>query len=143
MCHLSLLLGLFVTFNVQADLTADDAGRAFAVGMRAYEAQDYEHAAQVLEEVVKIQPDCVRCVHLLGKSYGRMTEQANWVSVPGLARKTRNALEQAVELAPDDVRIVEDLIKFYRAAPRFLGGSAKKAERLERRLRRSATNHTG
>ena len=143
MRHFSLLLGLFVTFNVQADLTADDAGQAFAIGMRAYEAEDYERAAQILEEVVKIQPECVRCVHLLGKSYGRMTEQANWVRVLGLARKTRNAFEQAVELAPDDVRIVEDLINFYRAAPKFLGGSAEKAERLERRLHQSETDHTG
>ena len=46
MRYLSLLLGLFLIFNVQADLTADEAGQAFAVGMRAYEAQDYERAAQ-------------------------------------------------------------------------------------------------
>jgi tetratricopeptide (TPR) repeat protein len=143
MGRLTLLIGLFTAFNVQADLTAEDVWQAFSVGMRAYEAEDYEHAVAVLEEVLKMRPDCARCAHLLGKGYGRMAERANWTSAVGLAKKTRSALEQAVELAPDDADAIHDLIRFYRAAPGFLGGSPEKAEALERRLREAETEHTG
>ena len=40
-------------------------------------------------------------------------------------------------------RMVEDLIRYYRAAPGFLGGSNKKADALERRLREGTSGRTG
>ena len=104
-------------------------------GARAYAAGQFDTAREILEHVTALDPDCARCVHLLGKSYGRLAEQAGWAEAMSLARKTRSALEQAVALAPEDTLAVADLIKYYRAAPAFLGGSAEKADALERRLR--------
>ena len=143
MRHLSGLIGVLLLVNAHAEFQAENLGSAFVVALRAYEAHDFERAARVLEEVVALEPDCARCVHLLGKSYGRMAEQASWVSALGLAKKTRTALELAVALDPDDVAAIEDLIKFYREAPRFLGGSRQKAEALEQRLRLFESGLTG
>lgn len=138
----SLLFGLFLIANAYADLGADDANSAFAPGLRAYAAGDYEQAVRVFEQVFKLEPDCARCANLLGRSYGRLAEKASWLSAVSLARKTRGALEQAVALDPTDVRAIEDLIKYYRAAPGFLGGSAEKARALEQRLQRFDSDHT-
>lgn len=116
---------------VRADAPVDGP---HAAGYEAYEAGHYERAATLLEAALADAPDCARCAHLLGKSYGRLAEQASWMSAIALAKKTRIALEQAVALAPDDANAVADLIKYYRAAPGFLGGNPAKADALERRL---------
>lgn len=136
------ITALLLTGGVVADLDPIDAGRGFISGLRAYEAGEFEHAAELFEAVMVVQPNCARCAHLLGKSYGRQTEQAGWTEAMRLAKKTRLALEHAVALAPNDARPIEDLIKYYRSAPRFLGGSNKKADELEQRLQRFRANDT-
>ena len=97
----------------------------------------------LLEAVLEREPECANCAHLLGKSYGRMAERAGWTEAIGLAKKTRLALEQAVAPAPYHAHAIRDLIKYYRAAPGFLGGSEEKARELEQRLRQSEAGHTG
>lgn len=106
--------------------------------VQAYESGRYDTAAALLEQTLAAAPECARCAHLLGKSYGRLAEQAGWLEAIGLARKTWRAFEQAAALAPHDREVIEDLIRYYRAAPAFLGGNSEKAEMLERRLRDSA-----
>jgi tetratricopeptide (TPR) repeat protein len=123
-----------------ADLSPDDTAAALAVAHQAYEAERYSDAVRILEQALAIEPDCARCAHLLGRSYGRLAERANWLAALDLARKTRRALELAVRLAPDDSDAVADLIRYYRAAPGFLGGSVEKARRLEQNLERTATD---
>lgn len=125
-----------------ADLSDDALGSAFVSGLRAYEEGQYERAVTLFEAVIAAQPDCARCAHLLGKSYGNLADRAGWTEAIGLAKKTRIALEQAVELAPNDAEAIRDLIKYYRAAPGFLGGSEEKANALERRLHEDGTEHT-
>jgi hypothetical protein len=44
---------------------------------------------------------------------------------------------------PTNAQALEDLIKFYRVAPGFLGGDDDKAEKLERRLQTLRTDRTG
>ena len=120
-----------------------EARGTFVAALRAYDTGEFERAVDLLERAVQSAPACARCAHLLGKSYGRMAEQAGWMDAITLARKTRDALEQAVGIAPNDVEAIEDLIRYYRAAPGFLGGSNEKAEALERRLREGAGDRTG
>lgn len=139
MRHLSITLAALLACSAHAELTPAEAPSGFVVGLRAYEAGDYLQAAQVLEAVVGTDPDCARCAHLLGRSYGRLAEQARGVTALGFARKTRDALERAVELDPDDPQALADLIRYYRAAPGFLGGSAEKARLLEERLQRTSS----
>ncbi len=132
-----LLLTLCLFLIVPCGLAESPAGPArdpLAMAERAYEAGDFSGAAALLEEHLAAEPGCARCAHLLGKSYGRLAERAGGLRAFGLARKTRVALERAVELAPQDPAAVADLIRYYRAAPGFLGGSVTRAEELERRL---------
>lgn len=113
----------------------------FTRALAAYEAGEFTTAVALLERTLASEPGCARCAHLLGKSYGRLAERAGWLQAMAYARKTHSALEQAAALAPYDREVLEDLIRYYRAAPAFLGGSREKAEQLERRLH-DATEQT-
>jgi hypothetical protein len=50
------------------------------------------------------------------------------------AGRTRDALERAVEINPDNPDAVDALAQFYEEAPRFIGGNAKKARELRAHL---------
>ncbi len=132
---LLILLYLAACNSAAEDAPPLECGSIFASALRAYENEQFGPAARLFALALEIEPDCARCAHLLGKSYGNLAERADWSDAIGLAKKTRIALEQAVELAPEDQDAIRDLIKYYRAAPAFLGGSKDKAERLEQRLR--------
>ena len=142
MRFLSLSFALFMALAVPAMATASDTESEFALALRAYSAGDFAQAAHMVEDVLQSDPACARCAHLLGRSYGRLAEKAEWLQAIALARKTRSALEQAVALDPTDQHALADLIKFYRAAPGFLGGSVAKARALERRLQGAKSDHT-
>ena len=127
----TLSLLLVVLFATGARAEAMDTDAAYANAHRAFQTARYAAAVDILKVAIKARPDCARCVHLLGKSYGRLAEQASWFSAVDLARKARNALEHAVELAPHNVDAIDDLARYYREAPAFLGGSSDKARALE------------
>jgi len=107
---------------------------AIEVASLAYAAESYEQAIVVLEQAVEADPTCAVCAHQLGRAYGRLAENANWIEALGLAKKSRGAFESAVELDPSNDQALEDLIRFYRDAPGFLGGDENKADILEHRL---------
>ncbi len=134
----SLIFGVVMSANV----VALESHQAFVGGLRAFEAGDYETAAALMKIALESEPACARCAHVQGKSYGRMAERAGWGDAIGLAKKTRLALEQAVELDPYDTDAIRDLIEYYRKAPGFLGGSKRKAEALEKRLQRFGVDQT-
>lgn len=110
---------------------ADD----FAVASAAFESRDFTRAAALLEQLLSAAPECAECAHLLGRAYGHMAEQASWGRAIQLAKKTRLALEHAVAIDPSNAPAIEDLIRYYREAPGFLGGDDAKASQLELRLR--------
>ncbi|HEY5573594.1 MAG TPA: hypothetical protein VIK64_11315, partial [Anaerolineales bacterium] len=68
------------------------------------------------------------------KCYGRLAEQSNFLAAYSLAKKTRKALERAVELDGNNVNALQDLMEYYRQAPGFLGGSKEKAAKIQERL---------
>ena len=53
----------------------------------------------------------------------------------GFAKNAKKSLERAVELDPKNVAALTDLMKYYKEAPGFLGGSDKKAEEISTRLK--------
>jgi tetratricopeptide (TPR) repeat protein len=108
----------------------------YQAARKTYRARHYEDAVRMLDALLKAHPDCARCAHLLGKSYGRLAQRANWLAAMDLARKTCSALELAVRLDPEDEGAVEDLLRYYHAAPAFLGGGADKARIMEQQLER-------
>lgn len=117
---------------------AEDAVSAdlFAAATAAFESRDFAQSARLLEQLSLLQPGCAECAHLLGRAYGHMAEQATWSRAIELAKKTRLALENAVDIDPSNAPAIEDLIRYYREAPGFLGGDNAKATQLELRLRR-------
>ena len=118
--------------------SADDMASTplFASATAAFGSGNFAHSADLLEQLLALQPACGECSHLLGRAYGHMAEQATWGRAIELAKKTRLALENAVELDPLNAPALEDLIRYYRRAPGFLGGDNAKASRLEQRLHR-------
>mgnify|MGYP000974083667 CR=1 FL=1 len=78
-----LLVALLVLCRVPARADAPDPAvlEADYQAVRAvYKAHHYEQAARAAEALLKKYPDCGRCAHLLGKSYGRLAQRANWLS---------------------------------------------------------------
>ena len=103
-------------------------------GVAFYEARQYKEAQQTLEKAVELSPDVSVYHHMLGKSYGRMAQQSNWIAAIFLARKTLREFQTAVELDGENSQALEDLIQYYLQAPAFLGGSNKKAEQIQEKL---------
>jgi len=132
---LLLLIGFVFLADAHAETAPDGLETAYQAARKTYRARHYQDAVRMLEALLQTHPDCARCAHLLGKSYGRLAQRANWLSAMELARKTCSALELAVRLDPDDEGSVEDLLRYYHAAPAFLGGGADKAKVMEQRLR--------
>ena len=68
-------------------------------------------------------------------SYGREAELANWFKAMDYAKKTLAHLETAVKLDANNLEYLDDLMDYYRQAPRFLGGSKEKATEIENKIR--------
>lgn len=126
MFTLALLLPMLF---IPAGVTA--AG--FDEAMQYYENGDYARAAGVLEQTVASAPSS-RAYHWLGKSYGHLAEQSGLFRALELARKTRQALEKAVELNGSNRAAIEDLMEFYQQAPALVGGNPERAADLRQRL---------
>ncbi len=122
--------------DVASDSVIDQAAAHYA-------AANYDLAIELLETAVQADPGCAACAHQLGRAYGRLAENVNWIAAVRLAKKSRLAFENAVELDPHNAQALEDLIRFYRDAPGFLGGDEEKANNLDSRLRRLRASQTG
>ena len=99
-----------------------------------YEEGDYKNASEIYQKVSTIEPSNARAFHLLGKSYGRLAQESGWLKAIGFAKKTHTAFNQAANLAPNNLEILNDLIQFHSTAPGFLGGDKKKARQLQKKL---------
>jgi tetratricopeptide (TPR) repeat protein len=89
-----------------------------------------EHFARA----IALAPHNSRYHALLGTAYGLQAAEASLLSKPGLASKSRKALEKAVALDPTDPQAVGSLFTFYLVAPGILGGSTEKALKLAQDL---------
>ena len=106
----------------------------FTRGLRHYEAGRYEKAAAAFEKAAAVDPEDDRYAYWLGKACGRVAEHAGPLSALKWAGRTRDALERAVELNPDNRDAVASLADYYEQAPGFLGGDVAKAHQLRARL---------
>ena len=90
--------------------------------------QRREEAANELAKAAELAPKDHRILADYGSaSLLRATELGTSFRALGFARRGRNALEQAVKLAPDVVSYREGLVQFYTRAPGFAGGDFDKA----------------
>lgn len=106
----------------------------FQAGQQLYAAAAFDAAAEAFKAAADAMPGNDEYVYWLGKSYGRVAEQAGWFKAMEFARLTRESFERALAINPGNVAAMQDLVHYYEQAPGFLGGSAEKARDLRRRL---------
>jgi len=129
---LSIILASFSSFAYEEmDSDADDN---FNQGQTLYGDEKFEAAVDKFSMAIKQSPDDSRYHHWLAKSYGELAETSGWLKAMRFAENAKKSLERAVELDPENIAALTDLMKYYRDAPRFLGGSDKKAEEISNRL---------
>ena len=107
-----------------------DAASLQLIGQDWFMLGEYKRASEAFEKAAALDPNNAKLIHWLGRTYGRRAETANPFAAPGLASKTRQMFEKAVELDPTDKDALGDLLDFYLDAPGFLGGGVQKAEAL-------------
>lgn len=131
MLILSLLLA--ATMPVVANALHPDNGD-FKSGLRHYEAGKFKAAVAAFDRAAAVDPENDVYAYWVGKACGRVAENTGPISAIKWAGRTRDALERAVELNPDNLDAVGALATYYEQAPGFLGGDAAKARELRARL---------
>lgn len=106
----------------------------FVRGRQQYEQGDFAGAVRSFERAVKRHRGGAKYHLWLGRAYGRLAEHAGWFEAMSLARSAHREFERAVALAPCDPAALSALLDYDRSAPAFLGGSAREAAALRRRL---------
>ncbi len=122
---------LFLCCISNSSLAQNDETISLDNGVKFYEAEKFQQAREVFEYLVKEDAENSIYYHWLGKSYGRIAENAAWLTAMSMAKKTRKAFEKAVELDETNLDALKDLKQYYLDAPGFLGGSKRKANDLQ------------
>ncbi len=103
----------------------------FYLGRIAYAEENYEQAIPWFKTAVDGE-QCNADYHVwLGRAYGRHVEQMSTfrrLRNFALVKRTRTHFEKAVGCDPTHLAAHWDLMRYYIEAPRFIGGSRKKAE---------------
>ena len=101
----------------------------------SYDAFKYEDSIKKLLGAIEKEPNVAKYHHLLAKSYGKEAEKSGWLKAVRYAKKTLHHLELASKLDVNNIEILQDLMKYYNDAPMFLGGSSKKASKIETKIK--------
>ncbi|MHC8441704.1 MAG: hypothetical protein ACYYK0_05925 [Candidatus Eutrophobiaceae bacterium] len=130
----SLLAFILLSTSARGEIAAIPTP-LYCEGHRLYNAKRYDEAKFPLLQTITQSPRCSPCHLLLGKTYGRMAEQANWLSAVNLARKTLKHFNAAVDISPNWPLAIEDLLRFQHDAPSIVGGSDEELiAKLDKRL---------
>jgi len=106
------------------------------IGQSYFMIGEYKKATDAFEKAVVQAPQNSELYHWLGRVYGRRAEIANVFPAPGLASKTRQMFERAVQLDPRNRDALDDLFDYYLQAPGLLGGGISKAEQVAQQIAR-------
>lgn len=122
------------SLNALKSLPDKTAGAQFLAGKSWFMLGEFKKSAEAFEHASKLEPKNAVYVHWLGKATGRRAETAFVLAQPGLAVKTRQYFEKAVELDPRNTEALNDLFEFYLIAPGVMGGGVDKARALAERI---------
>ena len=111
-----------------------DAAVDELIGLNYFMLGDYKKAGESLERAVAAEPGNALYTLWLGRAYGRRAETSSPFTAPGLASKTHQYFERAVQLDPHNLDALNDLFDYYLDAPGFLGGGIDKAQGLVPKL---------
>lgn len=102
----------------------DDASVYYWLGRCYFELRNYELAIGNGERAVKLAPDNSEYLLWLGRAYGRQADvgRSFWMAV-----RSKDSLEEAVKIDPNNLPARRDLAEFYMEAPWIVGGSKAKA----------------
>lgn len=137
-----LLSLLWLTAVATATADVIEANPDFTAGLAHYQAGNFRAAVSAFERAALLEPEDDRYALWLGKACGRMAQNAGPLAALKWAGRTRDALERAVELNPDNLDAVESLADYYAQAPGFLGGDPAKASALRARLAAASATQT-
>ena len=112
-----------------------EAESLYQSGLHWFDLANFENSIEKLEDAVEIKPRVAKYHHILAKSYGRLAEESGWLKAIKLAKRTLKHLELAAELDAKNIEILGDLMKYYQEAPMFLGGSTKKANIINEKIK--------
>ena len=126
---------LFLLLPNKIVFADSEAESLYQSGLQLYNIAEFEKSIEIFEDAVKLKPDVGKYHHILAKSYGRLAEESGWFKAIKLAKKTLKHLELAAELDAQNTEILSDLMKYYQEAPMFLGGSTKKANKINDKIK--------
>lgn len=107
---------------------ASDAEESYRRGRTLFAEGRYEAAQEAFEKAISLAPSASLYAQWLGRAYGLEAQNASLLYRPGYATRSRNALEKAIALDPENIDARSDLAAYYYAAPSLLGGSLAKAQ---------------
>jgi tetratricopeptide (TPR) repeat protein len=102
---------------------------SFLRGCRLLAEQKFGPAGAEFEKAVKADPENAIYHFWFGRASGEQASRANPLRQPGLARRTKGEFENAVALDSTYVSPREGLLRYYLAAPGFLGGGIEHARK--------------
>ena len=105
-------------------------------GRTIFDQGRYADAATRFEKALALEPANSLYAQWLGRACGLEAEHASLFAKPGLASRSREALERAVSLDPANLGARSDLAAYYAAAPGFMGGGLAKAQAQVAEIRR-------
>ncbi len=123
-------------FATLAAAEPQNADAHFHLGLIAAHLDDFNESIRQLEQAVALAPANPAYLVELGGAYGDAAEKAGLFEKLSWAKKCRAALEQAVQLAPDDIPARNALLTYYRQAPSFAGGGIAKAYEQAEEIRK-------
>ena len=113
--------------NSRLASTPTDAESSNLLCRAYYALEDWDRAESSCKKAIALDPNNSRYHRWLAHVYGEKADRINFLSAAGLAGKTREEFERAVQLNPDDVDARVDLAEFYFEAPGIVGGGNDKA----------------
>ena len=108
-------------------LFGQDAAFSFSQGREQFRLRDFAGAVTNFERAVAADPKNSKYHQWLGRAVGFQAGQKGITSSLVAIGKVRTELDQAIALDPNNLDARVDLIVFYQAVPRLLGGSHAKA----------------
>jgi tetratricopeptide (TPR) repeat protein len=97
------------------------------LGRVALHETRFREAIAHLERAAQLEPTVAAHQLWLGRAYGQLAVRSSLTKKFGLAKRSRAALERAVELDPSSIEARSSLLQFYLLAPGLVGGSTRKA----------------
>jgi tetratricopeptide (TPR) repeat protein len=113
-----------------ADDLEKTAESYFLQAQAAYEQDDFDEAADLMEKALKLDPNNCEYHWVRGDLQGARAQKASIFTKISKAKSCKNHWKRAVELCPDSVKYLEGLMYFNLQAPGIAGGNKKEAERL-------------